>query len=150
MKYLVAGILASLFAEPAGTAQDPPGTIRVGLVELLASPQKYEGKTVAVRGFLLILGGHHDIATYLLYLSKEDAENELDNCLLVVPNEQMQRDREKLDRMYVGLAGSVVGRRVANGGYVWEIKNVKDCSVWSDPSRPRLLQHGTPKASDQR
>jgi hypothetical protein len=151
MRYLVAITVAcSLLAGDIGAAQDSPRTAPVGIVELLASPQKYEGKQVTVRGFLLMLGGHHDIGVTLLCPSKEDGENELGDDVLVVANQQMLRDREKLDRMYVSLTGSVAVIRGADGSYAPEIKDIKDCSVWSDPSRPRLLQPSAPKASVQR
>ncbi len=141
MKYLVLVILVcSFLAGAIGIGQEAPRTISVSLIELLAAPQKYEGKAITVRAFLLVLGGHHDIASYSLCLNKEDAENELGNSVLVVPNEQMQKDREKFDRMYVSLTGSVSSVRAADGSYAAVIKDVKECRVWSDPSRPILLK----------
>jgi hypothetical protein len=143
MKYLVLVIFVySFLAGAVAIGQETPRTI--SLIELLTAPQKYEGKVVTVRAFLLVLGGHHDIAAYSLCLSKEDAENELGNSVLVVPSEEMQRDREKFDRMFVSLTGSVNGVRAADGSYAAVIKNVKECRVWSDPSRPILLKGDGP------
>jgi hypothetical protein len=147
MKYLIVVILVcSFLAGAVGSGQEVPRSMTVSLIEILAAPQKYEGKLVTVRGFLLVLGGHHDIAAYSLCLNKDDAENELGNSVLVVPNEQMQRDREKFDRMYVSLTGFVNSVRGADGTYSAVIKDVKECRVWSDPSRPILLNgHGSAK-----
>jgi hypothetical protein len=118
MKYLIVVVLVcSFLAGAVGMGQEVPRTLSVNLIELLTAPQKYEGKLVTVRGSLLVLGGHHDITAYYLCLNKEDAENELGNSVLVVPNEQMQRDREKFDRMYVNLTGSVSSVRAADGSY---------------------------------
>jgi hypothetical protein len=69
------------------------------LIQLVASPEKFNGKLVLVRGFLLIAGRPHDVVGYILYLHKEDAENNLGNSVVIVPSEQMKRDQEKIDRM---------------------------------------------------
>jgi hypothetical protein len=130
----------SLLATAVGVSQEPPRALSVGLVELLATPQRYDGKLVSVRAYLLVSGGHHDIAAYFLCLNREDAENQLGNDILVVPDEQMQRNREKFDRMYVAITGSVSVRRAANGAAVVEIRDVKECRVWSDPRHPILLK----------
>jgi hypothetical protein len=141
MKYLILAVLvSSFFAGAIGFSQEAPQATSVSLIELLAAPQKYEGKSVTVRAFLLVLGGHHDMSAYSLCLSKEDAENELGNSVLVVPSEEMKKNREKFDRMYVSLTGSVISVRAANGSYAAVIKDVKECRVWSDPNRPVLLK----------
>jgi hypothetical protein len=139
-------LVCSLFIGAAGIGQEALRATTVSVIELLAAPQKYEGKLVTVRAFLLVLGGHHDITAYSLCLSKEDAENELGNSVLVVPSEEMQKNREKFDRMYVTVTGSVNSVRAANGSYAAVIKDVKECRVWSDPNRPVLLKgEGSPQ-----
>lgn len=141
MKYLNIFLLVCSFLSGAiGISQEAPRTSSVSLVELIAAPQKYEGKMVTLRAFLLVLGGHHDIAAYSLCLSKEDAENELGNSVLVVPSEDMLKNREKFDRMYVSLTGSVNRVRAADGSYAVVIKDVRECRVWSDPNRPILVR----------
>jgi hypothetical protein len=137
MKCHLAVILAgSLLAAAAGATQESPRL--VGLMDLMANRQQYDGTVVTVRAFLLVLGGHHDIASYFLCLNKEDAENQLGNDIWVSPSAQMQSDREKFDRMYVEVTGTIRVVRAANGAYTVGIKDIRTCKVWSDPSRPNL------------
>ena len=139
MKYIALLIIACLLlAVPSTISQERPLTANV--IELLANPEKFNEKSVTVRGFLLILGGHHDIVSYFLYLHREDAENELENGVSVTPTEQMTKDREKIDRMYVTLTGSVHRVRAANGSYITVIKDIRGCAPWSDPNHPILLK----------
>jgi hypothetical protein len=137
MKYIALTILAgSLLVGAIGDSREPSRPIPVKFVEILASPQAFEGKQVVVRAFLLIAGGNHDIAYYSLSLSKEDAENALGNSVMVVPNEEMHKNPEKFDRMFVSLTGSVRTEPAVDGGRVTTIKDVTECKVWSDPNRP--------------
>jgi hypothetical protein len=72
-------ILAILFLSAFGKAQDsrtnPP---IVSLVQLLSSPEKFDGKHIAVLGFLTI-GQENNY----LYLSKNDYDNALPNSIWV-------------------------------------------------------------------
>jgi hypothetical protein len=139
MKYLAVAVLFCAFlAGGVGSGQERPVTIR--LTDLLANPEKFDGKVVSVRGFFLVSGGHRDMVSYFLCLSREDAENDLGNSILVVPNEQMRKDLEKIDRMYVMLTGSVSGFPQVGGSKDAVIKDIKDYRVWSDPNHPILLR----------
>lgn len=66
------------------------------MIQLVASPEKFDGKRATVRGFYLAIGRPPDVVAYVLFLHKEDAENNLGNSVWVVPNEQMLRDQESL------------------------------------------------------
>src|SRR5580704_10817931 len=125
--------LAFLLTAPTFLAQDQP--IPVSLVQLIATPEKFDGKLVIVRGYLESVGARHDITAHLLYLSREDAENRLDNAVVVVASEQMRRDEEKINRMYVTLTGMSRTVRASNGASATTIKDVLSCTVWSDPKR---------------
>lgn len=139
MKYLAVVLLVCSFvAGTVGIGRERPVTLR--LTELLANPEKFDGKLVTVRGFLLVSGGRHDMVSYFLCLSREDAENDLGNSVLVVPNEPMQKDLEKIDRMYVILTGTVHGFPQVGGSRDAVIRDIKDYRVWSDPNHPILLK----------
>jgi hypothetical protein len=129
-----------LVGAPAQLSQERPQPI--SLVRLLANPQEFDGKIVFVRGFLLVVGAPHDLVDYSLYLHREDAENNLGNSVVVVPNENMIRDREKIDRMYIQLAGTVRTRRVSGqpDSYISSIRDITSYSTWSDPNHPRTLK----------
>jgi hypothetical protein len=128
-------LTCSLLACSIGLSQDRP--IAVSLIQLIVNPEKFDGKVVAVKGFLRIDHedpNHH--GTVLLYLNQEEARNLLDSSILVVPNDQMSRDEEKIDRKYVWLVASFHAVRAANGAYTSVIKEVQSCTPWSDPQRP--------------
>jgi hypothetical protein len=104
---------------------------------LIATPEKFDGKMVTVRGYLESVGAPHDVFAHFLSLSREDAENRLYNAVVVVASEQMRRDEEKINRMYVTLTGMSRTVRASNGSSITTIKDVQSCTVWSDPKRPK-------------
>jgi hypothetical protein len=75
-----------------------------------------------------------------LSLSRDDAENELGNSILVVPSESMRKDLEKIDRMYVVLTGTVHVFTPAPGIEGAVLKDITEYHVWSDPRHPVLLK----------
>jgi len=118
-------------------SQTRPTTI--SLVQLLASPQQFGGKAVMVQGFLRFYRQPKHGMNVFLYLHEEDAKNLLvSNAVLVIPSKQMLRDEEKLDRTYVHMTARFAGVRAVEekspGAGV--LKDVHNCSVWSDPHRP--------------
>ena len=119
--------------------QDRPAPI--SLVRLIANPEKFEGKLVTVRGYL-IMTGPRDLVTYILFLHKDDADNILGNSIGLAPNKQMERDREKINGMYVQVSGRVKSVRISGtaDAYLTDLEDVSNCVVWSDPSRPIALK----------
>jgi hypothetical protein len=147
MKYLFHLFFACvLIACPFGLGQDQASPASV--IELIANPEKFEGKLVSVQGFLRIGHEKHHGFEATLYLHQEDARNLLgSNMVLVIPSEQMLRDQEKIDRIYVVLTGVLRFVPSANGSHSAVIRDVRSCSAWSDPQRPVGEPH--PKASKQ-
>ncbi len=78
-----------------------------------------------VIGFLSIERHPKHAASAILYLHEEDANNLLPNGIVVVPSEQMTREREKIDKMYVILTGTVrvVPAEGPEGAHVVVIKD---------------------------
>ena len=108
----------------------------VNLIQIIATPQKFDQSLVRVRGYLVAVGGNGDIEGWFLYLDREDASNLLGNEIAVVPTEQMRRDKEKLNHMYVLLSGVFHAVPAADGSYGGVVKDVQSCTVWSDPAHP--------------
>src|SRR5438105_13939280 len=75
------------------------------LVAMLADPEKFYGKEVTVLGYLVIDRQKKHIPEAWLFLHQEDANNLLPNSVKVLASEQMLRDAEKLNGMYVMLTG---------------------------------------------
>jgi hypothetical protein len=122
-----------------GVCQDKPTP--VSLIQLIVNPERFDGKSVVVRGFFLAAGRTHDLASHYLFFHKEDAENNLGNSIVVVPSDQMTRDQEKIDRMYVQLIGTFHTVHAAGAdSYTSTIRDVTSCIVWSDPSHPITLK----------
>ena len=133
---LVVGSL--LLAAASAFGQDRPRP--VSLIQLLSTPEKFDGKIVTVTGFLA-MSPHPEFFGQqpILYVHQVDAENVLvANSVLVVASEQMRRDREKLDGMYVTLTGLFRAIRAdSQDSYAsGTIANVRACTPWSDPKHP--------------
>jgi hypothetical protein len=112
-----------------GNAQQPS---RVSLVQLIASPEKFDGKIVTVDGFL-DMNREGD----LLYLHEVDSKNLiLANAIWINRTEQMGKNRLNLNMKYVKVVGKFkVGYKHSNlpeNG----IFDVQSTEVWSDPSNP--------------
>jgi len=113
----------------------------VSLIQLIANPERFDGKPVSVQGFLGSLGEHPEFIGQfpILYLHQEDGKNLLAyNSVWVSPSKQMQRDREKINLMYVKLTGVFrAGRGPVGSSFgVGTITDVESCTAWSDPARP--------------
>jgi len=132
--------LASLIlVSPPLVSQERPSP--VSLVRLIANPQEFDGKSVLVRGFFLAVTQPHDISAYFLFLHKEDAENNLGNDIEVVASENMIKDLEKLDRMYVQLIGTLHAVRISGtDAYALSMRDITSYVVWSDPNHPIALK----------
>jgi hypothetical protein len=140
VKLILLGLIISL---PCGNAKEPakPEGVPqlVGMVELLASPERFNGKFVTVVGYLVI-GNRGVNANSVLCLHREDSENVLSNCVGVVPSQSMHRNWRELSEMYVQITGRVVtGSPAAPEGRWIGVQDVKECTVWSDPKHPRAL-----------
>lgn len=79
-------------------------------IRLIATPERFDGKTVTVIGFLRL---EHE--AYLLYLGKEDYDNVvLANALWVDATEDMGRSRDKLGMRYVKIVGTFRAGKAAS------------------------------------
>ena len=121
-------------------AQAPQQPINVSLVQLIATPEKYDGKLVLVSGFL-DMGREGD----LLFLHEEDDDNViLQNAIWVRRSEQMTKDKLTLNRKYVQVTGVFkVGYTEQLGVPPNGISDVRDVRFLSDPANPtgpRLCQ----------
>jgi hypothetical protein len=102
-------ILASYFALPA-TAAAPE---RVTLVQLIADPQKFDGKLIRVIGFLRL-----EFEGDVLYLHREDYEHAiLGDGVWVDATPEITKQRETLNMHYVLLEG-VFDSKDRGHGYV--------------------------------
>jgi hypothetical protein len=118
---------------PCGYGASPDAPMHASIIQLIASPEKYDGKLVSVTGFIHI-GREQD----LLFLGQEDFIHALDeNALWFHLSEEMGKDWEKLNGNYVSLIGIFSSKQEGpygcpNGG----IAVVKRFAVWSTPSNP--------------
>jgi len=136
------------FTSFAMAAQQQKG-LRVSIVQLVATPEKYDGNLVDVVGFLNF-GFEGD----WLFLHKEDYDNGIDaNAVRVERTKDMMRDIEKVHRNYVHIVG-VFRQEASNSGFASEghIVDVQKCELWSQPEHPRAqrlreMQGDQPKQS---
>ena len=124
-------IVSLLLGQVAAPQQEP---IPVSLVQLLANPDRYNGKLVGVIGFLTL----GEISK--LYLHHEDYVHVIEsNAVWIEPTNQMHADVQKLDLGYVYIVGVFHNRnlnRLPDG-----IGEIQLCRAWSrleDPLSKRI------------
>jgi hypothetical protein len=125
--------IAILTATPLGSGATLDAPIRVSIIQLIATPEKFDGKLVSIIGFIHI-GREQD----LLYLGEEDFNYGVaENALWFHLSEEMGKDWQKLNRNYVGIVGIFSARHEGpygcpNGG----IAQIKKYAIWSLQNNP--------------
>ena len=116
-------LVAALFVVPV-KAEQP---INVTLVQLIANPEKFDGKLIRVIGFLEI-----EFEGNVLYLHREDYENALlGNGIWVDVTPEMTKNSKSLSKNYVLLEG-VFSARERGHLDMWSgsLKNIRRAELW--------------------
>lgn len=114
--------------------------LQVSVIQLVANPEKYDGKFVTVVGFLVM-----DSEGDGLYLHQEDHIHGIDaNSVPLDRTHEMTRNREKLDASYVLITGTY--KKDARGldyPQTGRLTEIVRCEVWSNLAHPRaeLFRH---------
>jgi hypothetical protein len=108
----------------------------VSMMQLIATPEKYDGKLVEVTGFLRL-----EFEGHAIYFHKTDYENALTkNAIWVVRNAILDQNADTLDMHYVILTGRF---DAANKGHMSQnsgaIKEIISVGLW--PPRPITPDH---------
>ncbi len=130
---LVGGaVVATAVAVPSWRLAAQRGPEAVSLVQLIATPEKYQGKPVQVFGFMRL--EHEGNA---IYLHKEDYENALYKNGLWLTNVDTAEHRAKHNLKYVLVEGTFDGKAHGHFG-LWSgtIKDIKRVDLWGT-SAPR-------------
>jgi hypothetical protein len=123
MKIALMFIVAILLAVPI-QAQQPA---EVTLIQLIANPEKFDGKLIRVIGFLRL-----EFEGNVLYLHREDYENAiLGNGIWVDVTPALSKQSAKLNMSYVLLEGIFSsGDRGHMGMWSGAIKQIRRAEVW--------------------
>jgi hypothetical protein len=127
-------ILLSLrMSAPTCWAQPAQQAISVSMLQLIATPEQFNGKLISVIGFVTL-----DKEGDLLFAHQEDAVHWiLGNAIQVAETKQMFADREKLDQKYVKIIGIFrASDRHRIPFYSGTIEEIGSCDLWSDPAHP--------------
>jgi hypothetical protein len=138
----------SVITSHSGSPQKPtiPQPASISMIQLIATPEKFDGKMVSVVGFLAI--GTEDAR---LYFSQEDYRHVImDNGVWVDVNKEINRNIEKLDLHYVTLVGVFKEKGLplhfpggtGDGG----ITDIRRCTPLLEftETRPRRLKENQP------
>jgi hypothetical protein len=119
----------------------------VSMVQLIATPEKFDGKFVRVIGFLNL-----EFEGDALYLHREDLVQGLDNCVWVHRTDVMERDRKKLNRHYVVIEGIFDAQDHGHMGmFGGAIKDITRIETWPPaPLHFKDLTHRAPLLPDER
>ena len=129
-KYLLAAIMAAIAL--TASAQSP---IKVSLINLIATPERFDGKVVWVEGYM-----HDQFEDQAVYLSKEDGDHWItSNAIWVVETEntkvemhpsminssKSKKPHFETDHSYVSIIGTFnMGNRGHFGLYAGELNQV--------------------------
>ena len=110
-------------------AQDVPE--RTSIIQLIATPEKFEGKFVVVTGYVNL-----EFEGNAIYLHRDDNENSLHrNGLWLDASSCKRRSGEKFSSGYALVIGRFTAKRHGHMS-LWsgELQDVKTCQAW--PNRP--------------
>jgi len=106
-------------------AQEKNPVTAVSLIEVLANAEKFDGRKVAVTGFLVIERDPlHFRST--LFFHEEDAKHFLGNSVIILASDEMQNAWEKISSVYVSLVGTVQVVP-SGGGRIIQIRDIERC-----------------------
>lgn len=147
-RYLIVAALL-LTALPAFTLGGRAAEMaeNVSMVQLIATPEKFDGKFVRVIGFLTL-----EFEGDALYLHREDLVQGLDNCVWVHRTDVMERDRKTLNRHYVVIEGVFDAQDHGHMGmFGGAIKDITRIETWPPaPLHFKDLTHRAPLLPDER
>lgn len=131
-------LVCSPIISQRGLAQKQVPHVR--FTELIKSPTKYDGKTIAMKGFLVIGSERTKVGLMdgVLFKTQLDAiqffisKSFLGPDVGILPNKEMLRDQGKLDYTYVTVIG-VFRARPAYGKTFW--LRVQSCTPSESPRR---------------
>jgi hypothetical protein len=120
-------------ASPSSPDQPPGPPVNVSMIQLIATPERFDGKLISVVGFLGV-----DPEDARLYVSEEDYKRYIPgNGVWIDENKQMQRDIEQIDLHYVTIVGVFkqkgLPRHMAVGGGDSGISDIRQCLPWLTP-----------------
>jgi len=101
-------LLSGFYASPLSSALNNS----VSIVQLIATPEKYDGKVVQVMGFLRL-----EFEGDAIYLHEDDYRHAIHkNGLMVVTNPKIDLEADKLNLHYVVLEGTFDANNHGNMG----------------------------------
>lgn len=120
------------FREAGNDAQD------VSLVQLIAQPEKFDGKQVRFIGFLRI-----EFEGNAIYLHREDYQQAISrNAVWVnIPADMDKKQQNEVNMRYVICVGVFQAAQHGHMGmFSGEMTNVRRLQFWSDPDQPRSTE----------
>ncbi len=131
---------AALVLAPAALGQPPQKPLQVPIIQLIATPQRFDHKLVRTIGYLRFFVEHGIVIASGISPSQEESENGVGDGVAVQTTDQMAKDREKLDKMYVEIVGTVRIVHTANTPPLALLVNVRSCVPRSDPDHPIMTR----------
>jgi len=129
-RFILVALLLIVLARPTASSSSVPGAEVVSMVQLIATPEKFDGKAVLVVGFLRL-----EFEGNCLYLHKEDYEHSITkNGVWIVRNAVINAKRDTLNMHYVVVVGTFSaknrGHMDLNSG---SLGNITAASLWTRP-----------------
>jgi hypothetical protein len=132
MRHILVALFCLTLSAAVGHSQTEP--LHLSLIQLIANPEKYDGKQVAVIGFL-----HLEFEGNALYLSQEDFLHGITrnaNWVDVTPD--ISKDAQVLNNNYVALLGAFdTSGHGHEGAFSGRLTKISRAAKWSEAKSPR-------------
>jgi len=132
---IAVGVTVVALGAAAGSKPVRPQVVTID--QVLTDPMKFDGRQIAVNGFLDMQIAPRDISAVFLYKTANDFHARDTKCILVMVNSsvlhKMLQDRTHIDKRDVLLIGVFHAVPSAGGGHVEELQ-VREFSVVNERS----------------
>jgi hypothetical protein len=129
-------LVALVLVQSPGRSQtaSSPQPVMVSMFQLIATPERFDGRLISVVGFLTI--GYERTR---LFAYETDAVHHLWNGVAVDSTEKMREQVPSLNLKYVVLVG-IFKQADKEQLIIGTITKITRCQMWSDPAKPISLR----------
>jgi hypothetical protein len=127
-------VCISGFSLPSADRAQVPEVEQISILQLIATPEAFNGKEVQVIGFLRL-----EFEGNVLYLHEEDYTHHIyKNGLWLRPNAKMKANTDKLNLHYVIIKGRFNARDKGHMGLgSGTITEIRGADIWPNPPNSR-------------
>jgi hypothetical protein len=136
-------VLSMAFLLVSGCLASAASPVEVSLVQLIATPERFDGKQVRVIGYCWL-----EFEGDALYLSPDDhANNIFRNAVWLTISREKREEWFTVRGKYADVTGTFRAKHHGHlGMFAAEIDGIQALALWSDPAKPGIPPPPEPKS----